>query len=82
MHAMSMINVSSLQHASLSYGNSRAIWYHTSVTCHLSEVTFLPLPQSIKAGTQFNEPGRVQLSGGVQAWLSVWVEMQICIWPS
>jgi len=26
------------------YGNSHAIWDH-SVTCHLAEVEFLPLPQ-------------------------------------
>jgi len=28
-----------------------------SVTCYFADVTFLPLPQTIKAGTQFNNPG-------------------------
>ena len=28
-----------------------------SVTCHPAEVTFLPLPQPNKAGTQFSTPG-------------------------
>jgi len=27
------------------------------VTCHLAEVTFPPLPQPIKTGTQFSKPG-------------------------
>jgi len=26
------------------------------VTCHPAEVTFPPLPQTIKAGTRFNDP--------------------------
>ena len=26
--------------------------------------------------------GRKKLSGGVLAWLSVWSEVQTCIWPS
>jgi len=30
------------------------------VTYHLAEVTFLPLPQLIKAGTRFSDPGGMQ----------------------
>jgi len=46
------------------YGNSRAIWDH-SVTCHLAEVTFPPLPQLIKAGTRISDPG------GMQGWVDL-----------
>jgi len=31
-----------------------------SVTCHAAEVTFPSLPQTIKAGTQFSDPGGMQ----------------------
>jgi len=31
-----------------------------SVTCHPTEVTFPPLPQLIKAGTRFSDPGGMQ----------------------
>jgi len=34
------------------YWNLHAIWDHSSVTCHLAEVTFPPLPQPLKAGTR------------------------------
>jgi len=31
---------------------------------------------------QEGHPARKKLSGGVLAWLSVWSEVQACIWPS
>jgi len=31
---------------------------------------------------QEGHPACKKLSGGVLAWLSVWREMQTCIWPS
>jgi len=31
---------------------------------------------------QEEHPACKKLSGGVLAWLSVWNEVQICIWPS
>jgi len=31
---------------------------------------------------QEGHPACKKLSGGVLAWLSVWSEMQTCIWPS
>ena len=31
---------------------------------------------------QEGHPACKNLSGGVLAWLSVWSEMQACIWPS
>jgi len=33
-------------------------------------------------GQQEKHPACKKLSGEVLAWLSVWREMQICIWPS
>jgi len=33
-------------------------------------------------GRQEEHPACKKLSGGVLAWLSVWSEMQTCIWPS
>jgi len=33
-------------------------------------------------GRQEGHPACKKLSGGVLAWLSVWDEVQICIWPS
>jgi len=33
-------------------------------------------------GQQQGHPACKKLSGGVLAWLSVWSEMQTCIWPS
>jgi len=31
-----------------------------SVTCHQAEVTFLQIPQPIKAGTRFSDPKKMQ----------------------
>jgi len=33
-------------------------------------------------GWQEGHPACKKLSGGVLAWLSVWSEVQTCIWPS
>jgi len=33
-------------------------------------------------GWQEGHPACKKLSGGVLAWLSVWIEVQTCIWPS
>jgi len=34
------------------------------------------------AGRQEGYPACKKMSGGMLAWLSVWGEVQICIWPS
>jgi len=34
------------------------------------------------AGWQEGHPASKKLSGGMLAWLSVWSEVQTCIWPS
>ena len=37
---------------------------------------------TLLVGRQEGHPACKKLSGGVLAWLSVWSEVQICIWPS
>jgi len=38
---------------------------------------------TLLVGRQEGHPtGKNYLNGGVLAWLSVWSEMQTCIWPS
>ena len=47
---------------------------------NLLVVAFSALTQLV--GRQEGYPACKKLSGGVLAWLSVWCEMQTCIWPS
>jgi len=44
-----------------------------SVTCHPAEVTFLPLPQPIKAGTRFSNPG------GMQGWVTCYCFIRMTV---
>jgi len=37
---------------------------------------------TLLVGRQEGHPASKKLSGGVLAWLSVWSEVQTCIWPS
>jgi len=37
---------------------------------------------TLLAGRQEGHPACKKLSGGVLPWLSVWSEVQTCIWPS
>jgi len=37
---------------------------------------------TLLVGRQEGHPGCKELIGGVLAWLSVWSELQICIWTS
>ena len=46
-----------------------------SETCAFSALTLL-------VGRQEGHPACKKQSGGVLAWLSVWSEVQTCIWPS
>jgi len=45
------------------------------VGCSFSALTLL-------VGRQEGHPACKKLSGGMLAWLSVWSELQTCIWPS
>jgi len=46
-----------------------------SIQCPFSGLTLL-------VGQQEGHPACKKLSGGMLAWLCVWVKVQICIWPS
>jgi len=46
----------------------------------LSDTAFSVL--RLLVGRQEGHPACKKLSGGVLAWLSVWTEVQTCIWPS
>jgi len=37
---------------------------------------------TLLVGRQEGQPACKKLSGGVLAWLSVWSEVQTCVWPS
>jgi len=37
---------------------------------------------TLLVGCQEGHPACKKLSGGMLAWLGVWVKVQICIWPS
>ena len=44
--------------------------------------THLVSALTLLVGRQEGHPACKKLSGGVLAWLSVWSEVQTCIWPS
>ena len=54
---------------------------------HIICILFVAVPTSFSAltlfvGRQEGHPACIKLSGGVLAWLFVWSDVQICIWPS
>jgi len=49
--------------------------YWRTCPSHVSALTLL-------VGRQEGHPACKKLSGGVLAWLSVWSEVQTCIWPN
>jgi len=48
--------------------------------CLLNFIAFSAL--TLLVGRQEGHPACKKLSGGVLAWLSVWSEVQTCIWPN
>ena len=50
------------------------------LTANAKRLVFSAL--TLLVGRQEGHPACKKLSGGVLAWLSVWSEMQTCIWPS
>jgi len=48
----------------------------------VSSVLFAFSALTLLVGRQEGHPACKKLSGGVLAWLSVWSEVQTCIWPS
>jgi len=55
--------------------NGAAVNIIPGIDCALSASMLL-------VGWQEGHPACKKLSGGVLAWLSVWSEVQTCIWPS
>ena len=53
----------------------------TEHTCHFSAISFI-LFKKYSISLQEGHPACKKQSGGVLAWLSVWSEVQTCIWPS
>jgi len=51
-----------------------------AVNSHTNNYAFSAL--TLLIGRQEGHPACKKLSGGVLAWLSVWSEVQTCIWPS
>jgi len=50
--------------------------------CHSFVVSVAFSASTLLVGRQEAHPACKKLSGGVLAWLSVWSEVQTCIWPS
>ena len=46
----------------------------------IGQIAFSAL--TLLVGQQEGHPACKKLSGGMLAWLSVWSELQTCIWPS
>jgi len=58
------------------------VWVGVCVV-FFSHIFFLPFSAlTLLVGQQEGHPACKNLSGGVLAWLSVWSEVQICVWPS
>ena len=50
-----------------------------STCCNVEKPSVL---STLVVGRQEGRPACKKLSGGVLVWLSVWSEVQTCIWPS
>ena len=59
----------------LDSGACKLLSFTAAVTYAFSALTLL-------VGRQEGHPACKKQSGGVLAWLSVWSEVQTCIWPS
>ena len=57
--------------------------YFVCVICVFFSLSFYAFSAlTLLVGRQEGHPACKKLSGGVLAWLSVWSEMDTCIWPS
>jgi len=66
-----------LLHSVLSVGSD---FIHVDAIVIVAIVAFSAL--TLLVGRQEGQPACKKLSGEVLAWLSVWCEVQTCIWPS
>jgi len=82
-----MLNLNGDTGVFLQYTHARL---HRSLAACVSVCVYLSVSSSVCAfsalmllvGWQEGHPACKKLSGGVMAWLSVWSEVQTCIWPS
>jgi len=70
LHQLNWLTVGSWAHGDISY----RIVSNCIVCLHSALMLFV--------GQQEGHPAGKKLSGGVLAWLSVWSEVQTCVWPS
>jgi len=56
--------------------------YHIQILEKMLGLSFAFSALTLLVGRQEGHPDCEKLSGGVLAWLSVWSEVQSCIWPS
>jgi len=64
--------------------NFAAVMYSSALCMIIVYLSIYPAFSALTllAGRQEGHPAFKKLSGGVLAWLSVWSEVQTCIWPS
>jgi len=53
-----------------------------AISCRITVATVAFSALTLLVGRQEEHPAGKKLSDGVLAWLSVWSEMETCIWPS
>jgi len=63
--------------------SAATLWVKSGlVNCTLGDVMVAFSALTLLVGWQEGHPACKKLSGGVLVWLSVWSEVQTCIWPS
>ena len=83
-HCSCDVSITSVQDVTCAFNSSLDNVYKVTACiyslCNLSAFAFSAL--MLLVGQQEGHPACKKLSGGVLAWLSVWSEVQTCIWPS
>ena len=62
--------------------NNKAVTDNRSISTSSAFSAFAFSALTLLVGWQEGHPGCKKLSGGFLAWLSVWSEVQTCMWPS
>jgi len=71
-----------VHHIAVSTVGCIVLAYILSDVCTFIFLHFAFSALTLLVGRQEGHPACKKLSGGVLAWLSVWREVQTCIWPS
>ena len=81
--SMNMLNLKLLQlHSKLFTLISKMLGLNDKGLCRSYYFSVFSVSLTLLVGRQEEHPACKKLSGGVLAWLSVWSEVQTCIWPS